>query len=114
MKEKYGVLLLDKAEIIIRIYETNQKEWKLLYYQSMELPPRELTTDTQASPIIETIAEFLVSDYAQNVIEWRTCARNISDTVIRDVASSTNFRIENLTLLREQELLCKGMFTELW
>lgn len=58
MKSRYGVILLDSTEIIFRIYETTDKDWRLIHYHSAKLFT--LTTDgeIQVTDIMEVIAEF--------------------------------------------------------
>lgn len=115
MKQLFGILLLEKTEVTLRVYEANEREWKLLNYQNKPvLNGKNDTTDIIAALYTEIIAELLLSHYTQNISEWKVCSRNISQPVIRIISSATGFAIEDLTLLREQELLCKGMFTELW
>lgn len=108
MSQRYGIVLLEKKEIILRVYEAGEKEWRLIFYQNKVLQ------NDGAAGITEAIAEFLVSEQTQHIADWKLCSRNIPQSVIRKVSSATGFAIENLTELREQELLCKGMFTELW
>jgi hypothetical protein len=63
---------------------------------------------------METIADVFSESFAQDVMTWKICSRFIADTLLEEVSSAIDIEIENLQKLREQELLCKGMFTELW
>ena len=114
MKRRFGVILLDYTEVIFRIYEANGKEWKLLHYHNASLEQNINTNGLEATAIMETVAEFLTTEYAQHISDWKTCSRHLPKSLITELTTALGFPIENITLLREQELLCKGMFTELW
>jgi hypothetical protein len=113
MKEKYGIIFVDQNTIIVRIYETNELEWRLIYYVNKPLPisnPAEQDTGIYA----EAIADLLSTPELQHIAEWRVFTRSIAPTIVSDLRTATGLKIEALTPLREQELLCKGMFTEFW
>jgi hypothetical protein len=114
MLDRYGIILLDKTEIIIRVYEVDQKEWRLLQYQSTQLEKSDDDNGPKTETVIEILADFLVSDNGSHVSEWRVSARGISYPSVKQISSATGMNIETISLLREQELLCKGLFTELW
>jgi hypothetical protein len=114
MIQKFGVILLEKPEIIIRIYEADNKEWRLIHYQSIPMQFSLHDEELSTRATIMTLSEFLISSDAEHVTEWKTCARGFNHRLIREISLTLGLTIENLTVLREQELLCKGMFTELW
>ena len=114
MRQKYGIILLERNEVVIRIYEADNKEWKLLHYQSKQIKKAIAPSYDEVVPIIEILNEFFSADYAQHVGDWKTCARFLPQPLVQTISSATGLSIENLTPLREQELICKGMFTELW
>jgi hypothetical protein len=114
MKDFYGILLLDKAEIVLRIYQTDGKQWRLLHYISNDLAEKKAEADITALDITEVIIDFFSKNVTQNVSEWKICSRGFSPEMLKPVSDATGFRIERLERIREQELLCKGMFTELW
>ena len=113
MRGRYGIILLDGTEVIFRIYEISDREWRLFHYHSAIIEP---STEhrIQASDIMEIIGDFFATDYAQHIAEWRIGSRDLSTKLISELAHALDIRIENLSLHREQELLCKGIFTELW
>ncbi|MGH7203551.1 MAG: hypothetical protein ACREHC_03865 [Candidatus Levyibacteriota bacterium] len=111
MNRRHGVILLDEGEIIFRIYETSDQEWKLFHYHSA-LIHGDKVIDT--SEILEVIGNFFTTDYAQHIADWKICSRQFSEKIINDISSALAISVENLSIHREQELLCKGMFTELW
>jgi hypothetical protein len=114
MKRRYGVILLDSTELIFRIYEADDKEWKLVHYHSAKLFTMTPEGEIRVTDIMEVIAEFLTTQYAQHIAEWKVCSRHIPTAITEELERGIGFKIENITPLREQELLCKGMFTELW
>lgn len=111
MRERFGIILLDEMEIIFRIYETTDHEWKLFHYHSAILPE---IRQTVISDILEIIGNFFTSNYAEHITEWKICSRHYPKKFISELSQALSIAIEDITLHREQELLCKGMFTELW
>lgn len=105
----YGIILLERTEIVIRIYEVNKTEWKLIHYQNFQVHQESL-----ADEISTLLAEFLTTDNARYVTQWKTGARTISKTTLNHISASLGLEIESISPMREQELLCKGLFTELW
>lgn len=114
MAERFGIILLDGAELIIRIYETNNKEWKLIHYLSKNLQGSKPDFIVSNDTIALTIADIFASNYSRHIAEWKICARNVSKSLSLEIQKLISLPIEYLTPAREQELLCKGMFTELW
>lgn len=114
MIQRCGIILLDKTEIIIRIYEVDHKEWRLLQYQSTQLQMSSEEKAPKVELIVESLADFLVSDNSSHVSEWKVSARGLDYAMTKLISAAIGLNIENLTTLREQELLCKGLFTELW
>jgi hypothetical protein len=106
---RHGVILLDETEIIFRIYQTTDHEWQLLHYHSSIIKK---TFD--AGDILEIIGNFFATEYAQHILEWKMCSRHHPEKLLRNLSQTLNITIEDLGLHREQELLCKGIFTELW
>lgn len=114
MKEFFGILLLDQAEIILRVYQAGEHEWQLLHYFSRDLADTKAEAAIDAPDITQVILEFLSKNATQNISDWKVCSRGLSEAVVQEVANATGFTIERLVAHREQELLCKGLFTELW
>lgn len=111
MNKHYGVILLEINELIFRIYETTDHEWKLFYYYS-SLIPSSPAVDT--STLVEIIGNFFITPYAEHIAEWKMCSRNHPKKIIEELSQAIDIPIEDISLHREQELICKGMFTELW
>ena len=114
MKRRFGIILIESTEIVFRIYESDGSDWKLLSYHSAKLFTITSEGEIHASDILEVIAEFLTTESAQHIAEWKACSRHIPPQQTDELVRGLGFKIENITPLREQELLCKGMFTELW
>ena len=111
MSLRHGVVLLDDREIIFRIYDTTDREWRLFYYHSAPLPT---TRPLEPSDLLEVIGNFFSTEYAQHIAEWKICSRNYPKKLTNDLSRALAIAIENISPHREQELICKGMFTELW
>lgn len=111
MKQYFGIIFLDEAEIIFRIYETTDQEWKLFHYHSALLPEKK---PVDISAILEIIGVFFTSDYAQNIAEWKIGCRQYPKELTVTLSKALDMPVEDISLHREQELICKGMFTELW
>lgn len=101
----YGIILLEKTQIIVRMYEVNKKEWKLIHYENLPATPEEMTAK---------LATFFTTQNAKYVSQWKAGARGFAQSSLNRISSSLGLEIDNLLPLREQELLCKGLFTELW
>ena len=114
MSEKYGVIFLDKAEIIIQVFDKVDKDVFVKVYDKqydMETFSTKKTTDI--SEIVEVIAQTALARQAINVVEWRICARDIAESIVSQISYITNIKAEILTLSREQNLICSGIVSEL-
>lgn len=114
MRQRYGIILLDETGITIRVYQVDTTQWTLIHYQSKAVDFFSKEVLSEKTSLIEAISEMLTSDEAQHIAEWKMCARRIPEPVLNTVSSAIGISIEPLSPLREQELLSKGMFTELW
>jgi hypothetical protein len=114
MQEFYGIILVDGSEIILRVYQTDGKSWQLMHYTSRDLLDKKIEKNVTAYDIAEVIADFFSTTYTQKVIEWRICARGHTRETVAEIAQATGLRVEHVLRNREQELLCKGLFTEFW
>ena len=111
MRRRHGVILLDDGEIIFRIYETTEREWKLFHYHSSTLPS---APAVETADVLDIIGNFFSTEYAQHIAEWKVCSRQHPKKLIQEISRALDIEIEDISLHREQELLCKGLFTELW
>ncbi len=111
MKEKYGIILIDKSTCIVRLYEVNFRSWKLIHYVEFDL---QTENTINVEHISKSFIEFISTPQAQHIAEWKICTRNTDKLIINSIRQMTNLPVELLTHAREQELLSKGMFTELW
>jgi len=113
MREKYGIVFIDGEEVVVRVYETDNKHWRLISYLKKEVYLETLPEKNPAA-FAEAIADLFSSQTVQHIAEWRAFARALPDAVVCELSSATSLHIELLSKPREQELLCKGMFTEFW
>ena len=113
MKEFFGIMLLERNEIVLRVYQTDGNEWRLFNYFK-----KSIATDTSIentpSSIAYILKEIIASSFTKQVSTWKLCSRGIDKATLAKVAQEIGMNIEPLTEPREQELLSKGMFTELW
>lgn len=114
MIEFYGIIIVDTTEIILRVYKADGEEWQLLHFVSRDLINKKPESKVTAYDIAEIVADLFSTTFTQKVIEWRICARGITKETVSEIAFATGLRVEHLDRSREQELICKGMFTELW
>lgn len=114
MKEIFAIILVDGTEIILRVYRIEGDKWRLLHYDSRDLIDRKSEKEVTPYNVAEIIADLFSTTYTQEVVEWRICARNLSRQTVAEIALAVGFKIEYLERIREQELICKGAFTELW
>ena len=114
MEEFFGIVLLDGSEIVLKIYTISTKKWQLVHALNHDLLDYKREKQITPYTIAEAIADLLSASYTQKVIEWRICGRNIAKKTTSEVALALGIKIEYLDRKREQELLCKGMFTETW
>lgn len=114
MIEYFGIIFVDDAEIILRIYTVSNKKWQLTHYSSHDLLDRRREKTITPYTIAESIADLFSTTYAQKVIEWKICTRGITRETASEIAHATGLKLEHLERIREQELICKGLFTEFW
>src|SRR6266581_4478435 len=105
MSVSHGIILLDKNEIILRVYQANEKEWQLLHYVKKDLSELMPAQSIEALDITRIIADLFSETYTQHVLSWRVCARGLPIDNLETVASTTGLRVEYIDKSREQELL---------
>lgn len=114
MQENYGIIVIDGDEIVLSIYiQEKEHVWRLLRQQSYDLATGIPGKHPASTEIVELIAGVLFTRYAATITDWRICARNLDEQVLKDVSVATGLPTELLTLQREQELLCKGILDEM-
>lgn len=108
-----GIILLDGAEVIIGIYVLNRHlRWEKIYSQV-----RDLTTFDSQKPIdyleiMETLTEILLFGIKLGIKNWKIISRNLEDEVIKQISQATKLKIRSLDLKDEQELICRGILSE--
>src|SRR6185503_5611014 len=111
MNELFGIFLLDGPEVLLRIYQASNGEWKLVHYFRSDLADEKLESAITAHDFVEVITDFLSKNVNNNIAEWKFSSRALPDKTINDIAEAIGFPVERLQKDREQELLSKGMFT---
>lgn len=114
MIESFGIIFVDGTEIVLRVYTIEKKQWQLIHYVSHDLLDRKRERTITPYTIAEAIADLFSTTYVQKVIEWKICTRGITRETAAEIAHATGLKVEHLERVREQELLCKGLFTEFW
>ena len=115
MKDLYGILFVDHSDVILRVYQADKKEWRLMHYLKKDLTRNKKPQESvSAFEIAQALSEFFATTYAQHIMEWKMFARGVSLDTVTAITSASGFHVELLTPAREQELLGKGMFTEFW
>lgn len=114
MKEFFGVLMIDTTEVVLRIYQKDDKQWRLHHYADKDLIDFRREKTISPYDIAEVIADFFSDFHSQSVIEWKICVRNSTKENAAQIALAIGQRIEFLGRQREQELISKGLFTEMW
>lgn len=105
-----GIILIDKDEFIVKIYQSVEKgRWEVLYWQRYFIVSTKIW---QASRVIETVAEAFLSVSSLGIEEWKICSRGIPAKIIKDVSLAINIKIEDLSKTREQELCFNGLLYE--
>src|SRR5437762_1060404 len=94
-----GVILLDETEIIFRIYETTDHDWKLFHYYSSLLTSSDRL---KLSDVLEIIGDFFATEYAQHIAEWKICSRHHPKKLAQELAYALAINVENISLHREQ------------
>lgn len=113
MKDNIGIILIDGFEVLIRVYQSIGGGWKQLRSQNRDLSLFQRGKELKSSEVIEVIAEVSLSGYSLGVSDWRIIVRDLSDETIHNIQLATGLKINNLTLVREQELICKGILSEI-
>lgn len=109
MRGPFGVILLEKNEVILHVYtfSVSTQFQLLLDYR------RPVTKSTEDISILEEFIHALHKGSLYNVVDWKLCARNIHPSITDDLKAMTGLSIEHLTRDYEQNLILKGMTTEL-
>jgi hypothetical protein len=114
MIEFFGIIFIDGTEIVLRVYTIENKHWQLTHYASRDLLDKKREKEITPLTIAEAIADLFSTTYVQKVVEWKICTRGLSKKTATEIAHATGLKIEHIERIREQELLCKGLFTEFW
>src|ERR1700748_1920888 len=100
MDNRHGVILLETTEVIFRIYEITDHEWKLSHYHSSLIPAYQ---QLESATILEIIGSFFTTEYEQHIAVWKICSRHYPKALIRELSRAIDISIEDISLHREQE-----------
>ncbi len=114
MIEYVGIIFVDDTEIILRIYSITGGQWQLVHYVDHDLLDKKRQKTISAYDIAEVIADLFSGTYEHTVVEWKICTRGITKETTAEIAHATGLKVEHLNRIREQELICKGLFIEFW
>lgn len=113
MRQGCGVIFLDRAEVVFSFYRLDEREgWRLYSAESRDLTPFGEQNTVAAADYVEVIAEIGFLGSSIPIDEWKACARGIEEEVVREVSFATGLTFEQLTLVREQELICRGILMD--
>lgn len=114
MSKRIGIILLDNIEVIVAIFTLNRSlKWEKIFYQTRDLTKFESHKQPDYLRIVEILAEILLFGLKLDIKNWKVLSRNISDEILKQIAQVTKLKIKKLNLALEQELLCKGVLSEL-
>lgn len=114
MSKRIGVILLDGAEVVVAIFAQNRSlRWEKLFLQVRGLHTVNSQKQINYLAIVEKLAEVLLFGLKLNIKNWKVLSRNISDEILKQIAQVTKLKIKNLDLSIEQELICRGVLSEL-
>ena len=113
MREKFGIVFIDKEEVIIQIFEkATEEKLNLIYNKLYDFATFSNHKTILPGEIVEVIAQTAISKDAINVIDWKICSREVPELIISQISYVTNIKAEILTLTREQNLICRGLAQE--
>ncbi len=105
-----GILFLDGAEVIIRIYHVDHDEgFTLMYAQDRDLYTFDLLKPIMLMDVVEMFARVLLDAPVKDVDIWQLVSRNVPEDFVHALQRSINQHIEQLSLTEEQELICQGV-----
>jgi hypothetical protein len=107
---KVGVLLLDGAEVIIRIYHVDHDNgFTLMFAQDRDLYTFDIRKPIMLMDVVEMFANALFQAPVKDVDVWQLVSRNVPDDFAYSLEHSIKQHIEHLSLREEQELICQGV-----
>lgn len=109
---RFGIILLDWNEIVIRIYDRNEQGClKLIYHHIKDVNPNKKDFPIATQICEKFITAVIEKTESLQIKEWKISARYLPESKVRDIASKVGLNIEKLTLQQEQDLICRGLLT---
>lgn len=110
---RIGILFVDEFEVVIRIYDIGEcGSTSLFDTKSYDLVPLEGSGRPTAEEIVEIFRWAAGLELSRSVGNWKVIARRVADGTAEEISRILRLPVENLTLVREQELICKGLLSE--
>lgn len=114
MRKRIGIILLDNTDVIVAIFTLNRSlKWEKIFYQTRDLTKFESEKPPDYLRIVETLAEILLFGLKLDIKNWQVLSRNLSHEILKQISQVTKLKIKNLNLALEQELICRGVLSEL-
>lgn len=114
MGKRIGIILLDGVEVIVAIFaQSRSLKWEKLFYQVRDSTRFASQKHTDYLEVVETLADILLFGLKLNIKNWRVLSRNISAEILKQISQVTKLKIKTLDLALEQELICRGVISEL-
>ncbi len=112
MLVRFGVILLDWNEIVVRIYDQdNYGKLTTVYHYMKDVTPSKNDFPIAAAICKKFITTLVKKTQPLGITQWRVCSRYLPADKVEEIAKEIGIAIEKLTLQREQELICRGMLT---
>ena len=113
MNLRIGVILLDGTEVVVGIFALSREiKWTKLYYQVRTLAASEAQDQIDYLKILETLAEVLMFGIKLNIKNWKILSRNLEDRIVKQISLLSKLKIRKMDLKEEQELICRGVLSE--
>lgn len=114
MGKRIGIILLDGTEVIVAIFaQSRSLKWEKLFFQVRALNTVNSQKQINYLAVVEKLAEVLLFGLKLNIRNWRVLSRHISAEILKQISQVTKLKIKTLDLVLEQELICRGVLSEL-
>ena len=109
MRGPFGVILLEKNEVILHVYTFSAAT----QFQLLLEYRRPVQKESEDISILEEFIHALHKGSLFNVTDWKLCARSLHPSITDDLKAMTGLSIDHVTRDYEQTLILRGMATEL-
>lgn len=103
-----GILLIDKHQIILRIYqEVETNSWQKLYQENFPLAM------SDSLKLTELITQVFATIKNVGVGEWCIYTKFIESSIINELNSALNMKVKLLSIESEQDYIFQGLLKEI-